>query len=52
MINHKGSTGQIKIDKGSTGQIEIDEEANIFFGQMLNIFDILTFKGETIAESK
>ncbi len=42
MINHKVSTGQIKID----------EEANILFGQMFNIFDILTFKGETIAESK
>ncbi len=42
MINHKGSTGQI----------EIDEEANILFGQRLNIFNILTFKGEAIAESK
>ncbi len=38
--------------KGYAGQIEIDEEANILFGRVLDIRDVITFKGETIAEAK
>jgi predicted HicB family RNase H-like nuclease len=38
--------------KGYSGQIEIDEEANILSGRVLDIRDVITFKGETIAEAK
>lgn len=38
--------------KGYAGQIEIDEEANVLFGRVLDIRDVITFKGETIAEAK
>lgn len=38
--------------KGYVGQIEIDEEANVLFGRVLDIRDVITFKGETIAEAR
>jgi predicted HicB family RNase H-like nuclease len=38
--------------KGYTGHLEIDEEAGIIFGRVLDIRDVVTFKGETIAEVK
>lgn len=38
--------------KGYAGQIEIDQEANILFGRVLDIRDVITFKGETIAQAK
>lgn len=38
--------------KGYAGQIEIDEDANVLFGRVLDIRDVITFKGETIAEAK
>lgn len=40
------------IYKGYSGQIEIDEEANMLFGRVLDIRDIVTFKGETVAEAR
>ena len=36
--------------KGYTAQIEIDEAASILFGTVLDIKDVITFKGNTIAE--
>jgi len=36
--------------KGYTAQIEIDEAAGILFGTVLDIKDVITFKGNTIAE--
>ncbi len=38
--------------KGYTGQLEIDDEAGIIFGRVLDIRDVVTFKGETVAEAK
>lgn len=36
--------------KGYTAQIEIDEERGILFGKVLDIKDVITFKGRTIDE--
>ena len=36
--------------KGYTAHIEIDEAADILFGQVLDIKDVITFKGKTIDE--
>ena len=36
--------------KGYTAQIEIDEAAGVLFGTVLDIKDVITFKGDTIAE--
>ncbi len=36
--------------KGYTAQIEIDETAGILFGKVLDIKDVITFKGSTVEE--
>ena len=36
--------------KGYTAHIEIDETAGILFGKVLDIKDVITFKGTTVAE--
>ena len=36
--------------KGYTAQIEVDVEAGILFGQVLDINDVITFKGKTVEE--
>jgi predicted HicB family RNase H-like nuclease len=38
--------------KGYAGQIEIDTESGILFGRVLDIRDVVTFKGETVNEAK
>jgi predicted HicB family RNase H-like nuclease len=38
--------------KGYAGQMEVDDEAGIIFGRVLDIRDVITFKGETVAEAK
>ncbi len=38
--------------KGYTGQLEIDEEAEIIFGRVLDIEDVVTFQGTTVEETK
>lgn len=38
--------------KGYTGYLEIDEDAGIIFGRVLDIRDVVTFKGDTVAEAK
>jgi predicted HicB family RNase H-like nuclease len=38
--------------KGYIGSLEVDEEAGIIFGRVLAIRDVVTFKGETVAEVK
>jgi predicted HicB family RNase H-like nuclease len=38
--------------RGYTGHLEIDAEAGIIFGRVLDIRDVVTFKGETVAEIK
>ena len=36
--------------KGYTAHIEIDETAEILFGRVLDLKDVITFKGHTVAE--
>jgi predicted HicB family RNase H-like nuclease len=38
--------------KGYTAEIEVDETAGILFGKILDIKDVITFKGSTVAELK
>jgi predicted HicB family RNase H-like nuclease len=38
--------------KGYTGYLEIDEDAGIIFGRILDIRDVVTFKGDTVTETK
>jgi predicted HicB family RNase H-like nuclease len=38
--------------KGYTGQMEVDDDASLIFGRVLDIRDVVTFKGETVAEAK
>jgi predicted HicB family RNase H-like nuclease len=38
--------------KGYTGCLEIDEDAGIIFGRVLDIRDVVTFKGDTVTEAK
>lgn len=36
--------------KGYTAHVEIDETAGILFGKVLDIKDVITFKGNTVTE--
>ena len=36
--------------KGYTAHVEIDEAAGILFGKVLDIKDVITFKGNTVVE--
>ena len=36
--------------KGYVGKIEIDEEAGILFGEVINVRDVITFEGASVAE--
>jgi predicted HicB family RNase H-like nuclease len=36
--------------KGYTGQVEFDDEAGILFGRVIDITDVITFKGTTVDE--
>jgi predicted HicB family RNase H-like nuclease len=38
--------------KGYTGYLEIDTESGMLFGRVLDIRDVVTFKGETVAKAK
>jgi len=38
--------------KGYIGHIVFDDEAEIFHGEVINIRDIVTFQGESVAEIK
>ena len=38
--------------KGYTASLEVDVEAGILFGQVLDINDVITFKGQTIDEAR
>jgi predicted HicB family RNase H-like nuclease len=38
--------------KGYTGHLDIDEESGLLFGRVLDIRDVVTFQGETVAEAK
>jgi len=36
--------------KGYIGKVEFDDEANIFHGEVINLRDVVTFQGETVAD--
>ncbi len=38
--------------KGYSGDLEVDVDSGILFGRVLDIRDVVTFKGETVAEAK
>jgi len=38
--------------KGYTASLEIDVEAGIIFGRVLDINDVVTFKGKTVEEAR
>jgi predicted HicB family RNase H-like nuclease len=36
--------------KGYLGKVELDEEAGLFHGEVINVRDVITFEGKTVAE--
>jgi predicted HicB family RNase H-like nuclease len=36
--------------KGYTGVVEFDESANVLFGRVIGLRDVITFQGESVAE--
>ena len=36
--------------KGYIGKVEIDDEAGILYGEVINIRDVITFEGSSVAE--
>ena len=36
--------------KGYFGKVEFDDEANIFYGEVINLRDVVTFQGETVQD--
>jgi len=36
--------------KGYFARVEFDDEANIFHGEVINLRDVITFEGESVAE--
>ncbi|MBI1900776.1 MAG: type II toxin-antitoxin system HicB family antitoxin [Planctomycetia bacterium] len=38
--------------KGYIGKVEFDDEAGIFHGEVINLRDVITFQGQSVAELK
>ncbi len=38
--------------KGYIGKVELDEEAGILHGEVINVRDVITFEGKSVAEIK
>lgn len=36
--------------KGYIGQVEFDDEADVFHGEVVNLRDVITFQGKTVAQ--
>ena len=36
--------------KGYVGKVEFDDEAGIFYGEVINLRDVITFQGTTVQE--
>jgi len=36
--------------KGYVGQVEFDDEANVFYGEVINLRDVVTFQGSTVRQ--
>jgi predicted HicB family RNase H-like nuclease len=38
--------------KGYTGKVEYDDEAGIFYGEVVGLMDVVTFRGSSVKELK
>jgi predicted HicB family RNase H-like nuclease len=38
--------------KGYTGVVEVDEDARILYGRVVDLRDVITFQGTTVAEAR
>lgn len=38
--------------KGYIGKIEIDDEAGVFYGEVINVRDVITFEGVSVEEAQ
>lgn len=38
--------------KGYTAQLEVDTDSNLIYGQVIDIKDVITFKGETVEQAR
>ena len=38
--------------KGYIAKVEFDDEAEVFHGEVINLRDVITFEGESVAELK
>lgn len=38
--------------KGYKGAVKLDEERNIFYGEVLNTHDVITFQGDSLEECR
>ncbi|MCA9897744.1 MAG: type II toxin-antitoxin system HicB family antitoxin [Ardenticatenaceae bacterium] len=38
--------------KGYVAKVEFDDEAEVFYGEVINLRDVITFEGESVAELK
>jgi len=38
--------------KGYHGKVEFDEEAEILYGEVINVKDVITFEGKSVEELK
>ena len=38
--------------KGYIGHVDYDDEEEIFYGEVVNVRDVITFQGETVEELK
>ena len=38
--------------KGYVAKVEFDDEAEIFYGEVINLRDVITFQGESVEELK
>jgi predicted HicB family RNase H-like nuclease len=38
--------------KGYISKIEIDDEAGILYGEVINVRDVITFEGKSVAETQ
>jgi len=36
--------------RGYVGKVEFDDEVNIFHGEVINMRDVITFQGQSVAE--
>jgi predicted HicB family RNase H-like nuclease len=45
-----GASGNLLQYKGYLGKVEYDAQAEIFFGEVINIRDVITFQGDCVGD--